>query len=394
MNIVLISEHYAPLTGGTATYASKVSQYLAANPSLNVRLIVPSESEKGKIEVKKENGLEVWYIGIGEALRTQTTKEAKRFFCVTANDTLKQIVAQNAIDVVLVMFGFLMIELLDTSFLLQKNIKTVATVHNIPPKECANSWQGDLFYRYWIDNLKKIAIGIKNRSRLRKQHWDAFIVPSNIVKEELHTLFPQHVIQAIGHGAMIDRIPLKEVASQKQYTLLTVGGLVPHKSQHLIPEVVEMLNEKKIAVIWNIVGPQRNRHYVAALQSDIVKKGLSAQIKLHNNIPYSHLEELYSKADIYVQPSKEEGFCMTALDGAMYGLPIVGTNAGAIPEIIQTFGGVLVDVNAKSIAQGIISIITNPSVVTPNVTLANNKYNWENAAKETLSLFQQILQRT
>jgi glycosyltransferase involved in cell wall biosynthesis len=66
--------------------------------------------------------------------------------------------------------------------------------------------------------------------------------------------------------------------------------------------------------------------------------------KVEGNLDHIHLGPLdndvflsaaYSAADVFVIPSLEENFALTALEATACGLPIVGFNAGGIPELIE-----------------------------------------------------------
>lgn len=72
-------------------------------------------------------------------------------------------------------------------------------------------------------------------------------------------------------------------------------------------------------------------------------------------MPNTELKEKYKEADIFILPSTIEGFGMVFLEAMNYGLPVIGSNVGGIPEIIDDGkNGFLVDPeNPKEIAEKI-----------------------------------------
>ena len=69
-------------------------------------------------------------------------------------------------------------------------------------------------------------------------------------------------------------------------------------------------------------------------------KGLSDQIEFVGAV--ANISSEYQNADIFVLPSKFEGYGMVLTEAIAHGLPIVSTQAGAIPEVVPESAGILV----------------------------------------------------
>lgn len=53
------------------------------------------------------------------------------------------------------------------------------------------------------------------------------------------------------------------------------------------------------------------------------------------NLTYQKLEELYAKSTLLLQPTSDDSFGMTILEGMKAGLPVIATNLYAIPEMVK-----------------------------------------------------------
>jgi glycosyltransferase involved in cell wall biosynthesis len=79
-------------------------------------------------------------------------------------------------------------------------------------------------------------------------------------------------------------------------------------------------------------------------------KKQASDCKLRNvhflgHIEYSQLRALYSMADVTVVPSRREPFGLVAVEALACGCPVIATNQGGLPDIVNDKVGALVDVD-------------------------------------------------
>ena len=386
MNILYISEHYLPKISGTVTYVEKILENVIiadTQKNNNITFIYPAEKD----EVYLKDGVKMVAIKcecdiliFPAAYRYEFVEKINRYISENINN----------IDLVHVLFGLFITEKLDLQLLKKHNIKSVVTVHNIPPQECSVSWKGDVFHRYLFDNFRKELVRIVNKRRLKKNLFDLYIVPSKPVADLLRKVLPIADIETLGHGIDVKSTfaDTKENLSDK-IKILTVGGFVPHKNQAIIPNIAKLLKQNRLDFEWKIVGPVRNSRYVSFINDKIEKYNLSDSVKVYHDVDSTTLDMFYKNADIYVQPSLEEGFCITVLDAALYGLPIVGCYAGEISNIIEKTSGCLVKPNASIIAETIRNMAKSKNTVAKEMNRTDllDTYNWQTVTNKLFTLY-------
>lgn len=117
--------------------------------------------------------------------------------------------------------------------------------------------------------------------------------------------------------------------------LLFVHRLSPvKKTLFYLPYVIEEFFRRcdlSSDFVFVIVGDGDDK---PALASEIRRQGLSNQVILIGRIPNKNIQQYYLAADIFFQPTYEEGFPRVMIEAMASGLPIVSTDAGGIPDLI------------------------------------------------------------
>lgn len=351
MNIVFISEHYFPRIGGVTTYVKNIFEH-SSSVFEKIILIVPFEGENGKI-VSHNNGVNSEIlVGLGSNLTGNILPKKRKEFIELAYQYLKGHYQKEKFDAIHVLFGLYTMQYFNFQYFRSLGVKCGVTIHNVPPAECGISWSGDVFYEYIKDEIRKIGVGIINKRRIQSQDFDLYVVPSHHVKKLLEPLVQRNKIKVVGHGIIAKHIIKYENANKNYIQILCVGGFVPHKRQDSLIDIAIALYKKGYQIRWIMVGPIRNKNYFDFVNKKI-RSNSHLQVEIKVSIPQDELNGLYLSSDLYIQPSSEEGFCLTALDAASYGLPIVGTLTGALPEIIEKGYGIISDFNPSALEKAV-----------------------------------------
>ncbi len=160
------------------------------------------------------------------------------------------------------------------------------------------------------------------------------------------------VIKDIINPKLILEMSKEEVKEfiENEISILTVARLVKsYKGYDLAIEAAKLLKEQGYKFKWYAIGDGPDKDFLSTL---IKKYNLEEEFILFGSRenPYPYM----NKCDIYVQPSRKEGFGLTVIEAKILKKPIVCTNFSTSKELITNgLDGIIVNQNAFSIMEGI-----------------------------------------
>jgi glycosyltransferase involved in cell wall biosynthesis len=137
-----------------------------------------------------------------------------------------------------------------------------------------------------------------------------------------------------------DRAPFA-AGGNKPLCLISVGAIGARKSFDLLVEALAPLADQS----WRLViAGDRRRDPAAAAQLDaaIARHGFGGRIDVVGTVTPDRLEALYAAADLFVLPSRFEGYGMAFAEALAHGLPVIGTTGGATRYTVPAAAGRLV----------------------------------------------------
>jgi glycosyltransferase involved in cell wall biosynthesis len=140
--------------------------------------------------------------------------------------------------------------------------------------------------------------------------------------------------------------------------ILSVGRLSPEKGQDLAIRATSKLISEGYNARWYCIGDGNSKEELCRLVDELNVKQHFKLLGSFSN-PYSYMSE----CDIFVQPSRYEGYCLTILEAKSFYKPIVTTNVNGVNEQIENGeSGMIVDVNEESLFHAVKKIIDDQTL--------------------------------
>jgi len=192
---------------------------------------------------------------------------------------------------------------------------------------------------------------------------DAVIAVSNFIREcVIRCGVPQSKIVVIPDGIEIPpELPSSEAQAkarvrwglaEKEFVVGHVGAFTPEKGQEVALGAFQLLKERlpHARLLLAGEGPTLSN-------PEIIQKceALSDRVRLCG--PIHDLAEFFSALDLFAMPSKSEGLGSSALIAMSYGLPVVASRAGGLPELVEEArtGWLIEPASPDALAQAIVA---------------------------------------
>lgn len=166
-----------------------------------------------------------------------------------------------------------------------------------------------------------------------------------------------------------------------------VPGLVRAFGQAHLPDTHLLLVGKAFVSAGSI--PE-----MKALRKAMKDSGKEDLIHTIGYVPSHHLPVIYSCAELYVQPSWDEGFGLPLLEAMKAGCPVVASDRGSLPEV---GGDAVVYCDPESTMKDTIErVMSSPDIrrkLVRNGKKRVKSFTWEKAAEETRKVYEKVMGR-
>lgn len=195
---------------------------------------------------------------------------------------------------------------------------------------------------------------------------EKIIVVSETLAQRLREFRPKYAdkIVAINNIVDVDGVckksleETKEIFSEDKFNMVSCGRIAKEKGLDLAARACAILAQKGVDDIdWWIVGGGPEEKVLHELVRNL---GIESQVHFlgMKENPYPYIR----KADLFIQPSRFEGHSVTIMEARVLAKPILATKEAAQEQIENGVTGMLCEVDANKIAEGIRELHDNRDV--------------------------------
>ena len=219
----------------------------------------------------------------------------------------------------------------------------ISLVHHLRCSELRPKWQNDLYRLVERKYLESV---------------DGFIFNSKTTAGVVQGLLNDEKPSIVAYpptdrfGEPISEKEIIERAKIHEFRILFLGNVIQRKGLHTVLRAISdpAIRDFRLDVIGSLL---LNPAMPNKCRNILLSNHLSSFVFLHGPLDKEPLIEKLSQAHILVVPSSYEGFGIVYLEGMCFGLPAIGTRAGAANEIISDgVDGFLIEPeNAQDLAE-------------------------------------------
>ncbi|MFN8597434.1 MAG: glycosyltransferase family 1 protein [Anaerolineae bacterium] len=279
---------------------------------------------------------------------------------------------------------------------LRSSIPIIVTIHDIIPLVLKEYRGGPLVRAYTglVSAATRGAALILTDSDASRAD---IVTRLNVPAERVRTIY------LAADPAFTDHVdPIDYAALRKNYDLpddyvLYLGGFDARKNIEAALQVYtwaqDALGESYPLVI---AGNLPDRHDAFFHDPRVIAKQIEVESVVRFIGPVTEEDKvaLYQQARAFLYPSLYEGFGLPALEALACGVPVVGSNASCIPEIVGD-AGILVDPHdARAMAGALIPVCMEDSLhdeLSERALKQAAKFSWEKCARETVAAYEDVL---
>jgi len=267
---------------------------------------------------------------------------------------------------------------------LDRSIRRIVTIHDLIP----------LLFRHFAprslkNRLFPVFKWLMHQTAARA---DRIIAVSEATRQDVSKhLIKNHSSEKISVVYEAARAACKPVpkTNDDSVEFLFVGRRDPYKNLPMLIEALAEVRRLGLPARLRVVGGHDPRYPEAELIAR--KHNLNDAISWSGYVTEPGLVEAYQRADVYVHPSRYEGFGLTVLEAMACGTPVICSKVSALPEVAGDAAIYMNPDRLDSLVDAMCKLTRDPGL---RATLAHRslaqaaRFSWEQTARQTVAIYE------
>jgi glycosyltransferase involved in cell wall biosynthesis len=178
--------------------------------------------------------------------------------------------------------------------------------------------------------------------------------------------------------------------------LLSLGFLRPDKGHAIVIRALPELLREFPNLLYRVVGDGEERARLEQLTREL---GLQGQVEFMGALPHPLAMRQMAACEIFVLPSWNEAFGVVYLEAMAHGKPVIGTLGEGIAGILteEKVGLAVPPRDVRALTEALRALLRDREAAgrmgVKGKALVAAKFTWEYNARQTLALYQEVVER-
>lgn len=268
----------------------------------------------------------------------------------------------------------------------KKGIKSVVTIHDLIFLKFPELYKSldrkiyDKKFRYAVHHADKIVAISEQTKRDIVEFYNIDDKSIEVVYQGCHPAFKTQKTND-------EKETLRRKYNLPQNFVLNVGSIEPRKNAFQIVKAIEHIDIPLV-----IIGKETK--YSNEIKAYIHSKGLQNKVLMLQGFTMEELSIIYAMADVFVYPSKYEGFGIPIIEALYIGTPVITTNSGVFPEAGGPFSYYINPENIEELRYTIDTVLNNSmmqqEMITKGLEYAQ-QFNDDKIASQWNGIYQSLI---
>ena len=181
---------------------------------------------------------------------------------------------------------------------------------------------------------------------------------------DIERVVPKENVVVCPNGIKVGTAGTSERIENEVPRLLFLSNLLESKGVFILMDALKILSDKGIPFKCAYVGAESKEIDARRLAKELDHRGLGGRVSYLGRKTGEAKEQEYAKSDLFIFPSYDECFGIVLLEAMSHRLPIVTTDEGGIPDLVEDgVNGLICErKNPESLANCIETLLAAPEL--------------------------------